>query len=116
MQELIYLLTVPKAAQAALARRLGLGEAPSHVRVATIAPLSNYGYGESSHGALLVLDAQGLVFGDETDEGVPRAFVPWSNVAYIADGTQLARRQEEVALTEKPGAQPVLIQRSPKRV
>lgn len=115
MQELIYLLTVPETLRPELAQRLFLSVAPSHVRVATIAPLSNYGYSSTSQGTLLGLDTTGLVFGDAQDEQVPRAFVPWSNVAYLADGTQLSKRQEEVALTEKPGAQPVRIKRNRDR-
>ncbi|MEW6282238.1 MAG: hypothetical protein AB1758_26770, partial [Candidatus Eremiobacterota bacterium] len=63
------------------------------VRLATLAPLSNYGYGESTVGALLAVDADGVVIGSEHDPTVPRLFVPWQNVAYLADGTLLADRQ-----------------------
>ena len=111
MQELVYLLKVPTDLQSTVQERLRTTEAPEYVRVATIAPLSNYGFNEDTKGTLLALDGQGLVFGDPDRTDVPRAFVPWSNLAYVADGTQLARRQAEVAATEKPGAQPVRMTR-----
>jgi hypothetical protein len=92
MEELIYLLKVSSQSdvQAELARRLLLDKAPTHVRVATLAPLSNYGYTPDALGAVLAIFDSGIVFGDEKNPSIPRAFVPWQNIAYLADGEKLA--------------------------
>lgn len=111
MQELVYLLKVPPDQAGLVQEWLLMERAPEFVRVATIAPLSNYGYDETSKASLLGLNERGLVFGDPGRSDIPRAFVPWSNLAYVADGTRLAERQAEVAATEKPGAQPVRMSR-----
>lgn len=91
MEELVYLFKVANDAQVqdAVAKRLDLAEAPSHVRIATLAKLSNYGYPADAEGELLFVDSDGIVFGVDENPDVPRAFVPWSNIAYMADGADL---------------------------
>jgi hypothetical protein len=92
MEELIYLLKIVdnEAVKKAVASRLLLATAPSHVRVATMAPLSNYGYPSDAQGALLHISNEGIIIGVEERPEVPRAFVPWQNIAYLADGADLA--------------------------
>lgn len=90
--ENVYLLRVGKNAAAGVQKRLALGAGPSHVRVATLAPLSNYGYPPGAEGSVLEVNDHGLVFGAEDEGTVPRAFVPWQNVSYVADGTSLAKK------------------------
>jgi hypothetical protein len=89
-----YLLKVAKAAEKDTAKWLTLSNSPSHVRLSTLAPLSNYGYPPDAEGALLKLSDMGLVVGAEGREDVPRDFVPWQNVSYISDGTLLAKAQK----------------------
>ena len=91
MEELLYLLKVAgeKDVQSGVAKRLGAKKAPSHVRVSTIAPLSNYGFPDGAEGAVLGVSGEGLVIGAE-ENGAPAMFVPWQNVAYMADGAGLA--------------------------
>lgn len=88
-----YLLKVGKAAEKDAAKWLALTVAPSHVRLSTLAPLSNYGYPEGTEGALLRINDAGLVIGADGREDVPRDFVPWQNVSYISDGSLLAKEQ-----------------------
>ena len=95
MQELVYLLKVGDGAKLEVARRFGLGGAPSHVRVSTLAPLSAYGYPAGAEGTLLAISADGLTVGVEGNTGVPRAFVPWQNIAYLADGAALGAKQKK---------------------
>ena len=90
-----YLIKVGKAAKKDFARWLDLPESPEHVRIATLAPLSAYGYPEGSEGALLGINEHGLITGAEGRSDIPRDFVPWSNVSYVSDGDQLAREQKE---------------------
>lgn len=92
MQELLYLLKVdPKnGVSKAIAARLHVEKCPAWVRLATIAPISNYGYKPDSEGEILHLDEFGLVVGVAGDDQVPRQFVPWQNVAYLGDGAMLA--------------------------
>ena len=59
---------------------------PAWVRVSTLAPLSNHGYPPDAEGALLRVLPEGLVIGVEGVPTIPRLFVPWQNVAYIAAG------------------------------
>lgn len=87
--ENVYLLKVAGKASGGVEKRLGKGT--SHVRVATLAPLSNFGYPPGAEGAVLDVNDNGLVFGVDGDDNVPRAFVPWQNVSYLADGAQLAK-------------------------
>jgi hypothetical protein len=93
MQELVYLLKVGGAVNThqRVATLLHRQKPPSHVRLATIAPLSNFGFPEGSEGALLATSDQGLVIGVEGNAEAPTLFVPWQNVAYVADGTSLAK-------------------------
>lgn len=90
MEELIYLLKVAADAQQGVVQRLELSAPPTHVRVATLTKLSNYGYPADAEGCLLRVDDEGIVVGVDGQPEVPRAFVPWSNIAYLADGAGLA--------------------------
>ena len=89
-----YLLKVPKSVGKDIAKWLEVGKAPSHLRLATMAPLSNYGYPPGTEGAVIKISDRGLVVGAEEDEAVPRDFVPWQNISYISDGTALAKSQK----------------------
>lgn len=90
MQELLYLLKVgsDEGLHRDLAACLAMPEAPNYLRLATLAPLSNYGYA-SYEGTLIAMHEGGLVVGSEETLAVPRLFVPWQNVSYIADGTSM---------------------------
>lgn len=88
-----YLLRVTKSAGKDLKKLLDLSDAPSHMRLATLAPLSNFGYPAGTEGAVLKLADGGLVIGADGREDVPRDFVPWQNVSYISDGSLLAKEQ-----------------------
>jgi hypothetical protein len=89
-----YLLKTAKAVEKDLAKWLSLSAAPTHVRLATLAPLSNYGYPAGTEGALLKINDHGLVVGADGREDVPRDFIPWQNVSYISDGSSLAKEQK----------------------
>ena len=96
MQELVYLLKVGANAQKEVANRLMTKKAPSHVRLSTMGPLSNYGFPQGAEGALLGMVDGGLCVGGEGGGGeAPTAFVPWQNVVYMADGTALAKKQKK---------------------
>lgn len=86
-----YLLKVGKKAGKDIAKYLDLNDPPSHLRLATLAPLSNYGYPEGTEGAILRLNDHGLIIGADGREDVPRDFVPWQNVSYMSDGSMLAK-------------------------
>ena len=86
-----YLLKVGKHVEKDAAKWLSLSKSPSHLRLATLAPLSNYGYPAGTEGTVLKINDHGLVVGAEEREDVPRDFVPWQNVSYISDGTTLAK-------------------------
>lgn len=88
-----YLLKVAKGAEKDAAKLLLLTTPPTHVRLASLAPLSNYGYPPGAEGAVLKLGDNGVVIGADGREDVPRDFVPWSNVSYISDGTSLAKER-----------------------
>ncbi len=88
MQE--YLLKVGKAAASESAKLLELPNAPTHVRLALMAPVSNWGYPPNTVGHLLKISTQGLVMGLEDNHDAPHDFIPWQNVAYVSDGTRLA--------------------------
>ena len=88
-----YLLKVAKSAEKDAAKFLMLTAAPSHLRLSTLAPLSNYGYPAGAEGAVLRLNDSGIVVGADGREDVPRDFVPWQNVSYISDGSSLAKAQ-----------------------
>jgi len=92
VEELVYLLKVAANAEQEVARRLDLSQSPTHVRVSTLAQLSNYGYPAGAEGGLLRIDNEGIVVGIDGQPEVPRAFVPWSNIAYIADGADLSEK------------------------
>lgn len=100
--ELIYLFAVHGTISEEIQSILRCKQPPSHVRVATLAPLSNYGFRPDATATLLHADERGLVYGAPDFDDVPRAFVPWTNVAYLADGTSLGRRYEQAA-EAKPG-------------
>ncbi|HEY4002475.1 MAG TPA: hypothetical protein VGO93_26625 [Candidatus Xenobia bacterium] len=88
--ELIYMLRVADAPalHEQLTTYLGLMQAPDYVRLAVHAPLSNFGY-DGHEGQLLNIQSAGLLVGHRIATTVPRLFVPWQNVAYLADGTGL---------------------------
>lgn len=88
-----YLLKVAKGLEKDTAKWLMVPSAPTHVRLATMAPLSNYGYPAGVEGCLLRLNDNGIVVGAEDKPEVPRDFVPWQNVSYISDGSLLAKDQ-----------------------
>lgn len=93
-----YLLKVAKAAEKDMARWLDLAQAPTYVRVATLSPLSTYGYPVGSEGAILRINEHGLVTGVEDNASVPHDFVPWQNISYISDGTsRVAEYKQELA-------------------
>lgn len=96
LPELVYLFAVEEQARQELRALLYMTEAPSHVRVATLAPLSNFGFRPDVTAQVLSVSDRGFVFGAGEHDDIPRAFVPWTNVAYVADGSALGRRQEEV--------------------
>ena len=90
MQE--YLLKVTDAVQSDVLKWLHVKVAPTHVRVSTLAPLSNYGYPSGAEAALLRISEHGIVTGQSGGEDkAPHDFVPWQNIAYISDGTGLAK-------------------------
>jgi hypothetical protein len=89
MQE--YLLKVAESAAKDVKDWLAVGVVPTHVRLATMAPLSTYGYPAGSEGAILKLTIHGVVTGQAGGDAAPHDFVPWANVAYISDGTGLAK-------------------------
>lgn len=109
MNELVYLFKV--ADSEALFEKLGyfllLDEAPHYVRVSTLAPLTNYGYGPGSEGALLAWLDEGLVYGDLDNTEIPTTFVPWHNISYISSGDALKMQLDAGAsqleeMTEEP--------------
>ena len=90
MQE--YMLKVGKTAENDIVKYLALTTAPSHVRLSTLAPLSNWGYPPGSEAQILRVLDHGIVMGQagQKDEA-PHDFVPWQNIAYLSDGTGLAK-------------------------
>ncbi len=90
-----YLLRVAKTATQDVAQYLFLEKAPAWLRIATVAPLSNYGYPEGVEGALLKVTDRGLVTGVEGNFDAPHDFIPWANVSYISDGTKLYADQQK---------------------
>lgn len=99
LTELVYLFRVAEDEEliGGLCDRLLLDEAPEWLCVSTLAPLTNFGYAEGVVGAVLALQEGGLTYGCEKDPLVPRVFVPWQNIAYIAHGDAMVRRQQEQA-------------------
>ena len=89
MQE--YLLKVSKTAEKDIQRLLDLGAPPPYVRLSTLASLSNWGYPVGSEGAVLRVLDHGLVTGQADKDSAPHDFVPWQNIAYLSDGTALAK-------------------------
>jgi len=90
-----YLLRVGDEAKGDVAKWLMVPNAPEHLRLSTLAPLSAYGYPEGSEGHVLRLDQNGVVIGVPDNVEIPRDFVPWQNISYISDGTLLAKKQAE---------------------
>lgn len=99
MNELVYLLRVAddEALLAQVAKHLMLREVPEYVRVATLAPFSNFGYPPEAEGALLGWTAAGLVIGIPDNTSIPRAFLPWQNIAYVADGDLMKEYSDYLA-------------------
>lgn len=93
MAENLYLLKLGKSAAEAMTKRLDLDVAPSHVRLSTFAPLSNYGFPQGAEGAMIGLKTEGVVVGSENKPEAPRLFVPWQNVSYIGDGAGLENKK-----------------------
>ncbi len=89
MQE--YLLKVGDAAKAEIQKYLDLKAPPGYVRVATLAPLSNWGFPPGSEGAVIKVLERGLVTGQAGGDDAPHDFVPWANIAYLSDGSKLAK-------------------------
>lgn len=89
MQE--YLLKVAESAAKDVRDWLMVQATPTHVRLATMAPLSTYGYPAGSEGAILKVTVHGVVTGQAGGDAAPHDFVPWQNVAYLSDGTRLAK-------------------------
>ncbi len=101
MQELMYLLKVPQeqVLQEVLQDLLATTTPPAYVRLSTMAPLSNWGYPPDSEGAILAVSDSGVVVGVDGVPSVPRTFVPWQNISYLAEsgGLELGEvRYEEV--------------------
>jgi hypothetical protein len=97
MQQQEYIVRIAKEAEKDVAKWLHVPEAPQYVRVSTIAPLSNWGYPPGTEGFVLRISDQGLVMGCEGRNDVPHDFVPWQNIAYISDGTELVKQQQAKA-------------------
>ena len=90
MQE--YLLKVTEAVAGDVTKYLKLKAPATHVRVSTLAPLSNYGYPSGADAALLHISELGIVTGQAGGEDkAPHDFVPWQNIAYMSDGSGLAK-------------------------
>ena len=91
MNELVYLLKVDENEKLfeQLQLHLMVEEIPHYVRLATLAPISNYGYAADNEGTLLAWLDKGVIYGDPEDRGVPRTFVPWQNIAYLSEGDSL---------------------------
>lgn len=104
MKEIVYLLKVPEdeALQHELSDLLGCSYIPAYVRLSTLAPLSNYGYPPGSEGGLLSVTGNGVIVGVAENPDVPRSFVPWSNVAYLAESAGLENPQDEDGATPEP--------------
>ena len=69
-----YLLRVGKNAEGEVKNWLAIERTPSHVRLSTLAPLSNYGYPPGSEGAILKVTQHGVVTGQAGgDEGLSHA-------------------------------------------
>jgi hypothetical protein len=90
MQE--YLLKVTASTEADVVKWLRMAAPPSHVRLSTLAPLSNYGYPPNAESVLIAISEHGVVTGS-LDDKAPHDFVPWQNVAFFCDGSLLAREQ-----------------------
>lgn len=89
MQESFYLLRIAASAAEKVREELMSSDIPTHVRLATRFPISNWGRPE---GVLLDLHARGVVIGTGDGEA-SNIMVPWPNVSYLADGTALAQKR-----------------------
>lgn len=91
MHEIVYVLKVPEDEefQTQIGELIGASFLPDYVRLSTIAPLSNYGYTPGVEGAILAINDRGVIIGAVDDSEVPRALVPWTNIAYIAESGNL---------------------------
>ncbi|MFA5504851.1 MAG: hypothetical protein WC314_15000 [Vulcanimicrobiota bacterium] len=90
MEYSIYALRVGSAqdVKTAVSAHLGHQASPQSIRLATTIPISNQGWSNEAVGSLLRLDERGALIGAEHPEETPRILVPWSNVAYLADGLE----------------------------
>lgn len=102
MNEFVYMLRVAEneALLASLAKALTLKEFPHYVRVATLAPLSTFGYLAGMEAAILSWTDAGLSIGLPEDVSVPRAFIPWQNISYVAEGDLMKEFQDFRSLPE----------------
>lgn len=93
MEELVYLLKVGGTVntQQKMATMLHRQKSPSHVRLSTIAPLSNFGFPDGAEGAIIGVSDGGVAIGVEGNGDAPTLYVPWQNVSYLADGSQLVK-------------------------
>jgi hypothetical protein len=82
------LIRVGKSVLKDVQKWLALSGTPTHIHFATDKPMSLYGY-TSAETHLLKINEHGIVMGAEGDEDVPREFIPWQNIAFVADGTKL---------------------------
>jgi hypothetical protein len=89
-----YLLKVGKGSEKDVAKWLAMNSSPTHIRLSTLAPLSNYGYPPGAEGALLKINDHGIIVGADGRDDVPRDFIPWQNVSYISDGSALAKEAQ----------------------
>jgi hypothetical protein len=92
VEEFLYLLKVAKDIEKDLAKRLLLSKPPTHVRVATLAPLSNYGFVGAVEGGILGVSGEGIVVGVDGREDIPRLSCHGRTVSYIADWHLSPRR------------------------
>jgi len=93
--ENLYLLECGKGVGSDVAKRLQMEGEPTHIRLATIEPVSNYGFPAGADGWALGVSADGVIVGSQEYAEVPHMLVPWQNVIYVADGTSLNKAQSE---------------------
>jgi hypothetical protein len=91
--ENLYLLECGKGVGGDFGKRLQMDGEPSHVRLATVEPLSNYGFPPGADGWVLGVSGDGVIVGSQDVAEVPHMLVPWQNIIYLGDGTSLAKSQ-----------------------
>lgn len=90
-----YLVKVDQNTASEVTNWLGSSNAPDWVRFGVREPLSVYGYEPGVEVMLHRINEQGGLLGAEGREDIPRIFVPWANVAYMCDGTSLAKSRNK---------------------